>query len=292
MSHWQIRFRVPGTASEALGDTLSGLGALAVTMENGGADEFYEAAYPQQPDWPEIDVTGLFDDAADTAGVVSAICSTFPECTCHDVLQLEDRNWERSWLDGFEPVRAGRDLWIVPSWLEPPVKDAVNIIVDPGLAFGTGTHPTTRLCLGWLDRNRPRGAHVIDFGCGSGILAIAALKLGAARAWGVDVDPRALVASRENAERNEVVDQYSACTRGNLPGDTCAHLVIANILARVLIDLRDDLRSLVCDDGVILLTGILSDQAEQVRNSFEPWFEFSEEQRDEWSLLIGTKCND
>lgn len=265
------------------------LGALAVTMENGGADEFYEAAYPQRPDWPEMDVTGLFEESVDAAGVVASIRSTFTSCSRHDITRLEDRDWERSWLGGFEPIQAGRDLWVVPSWLEPPVQNAVNIVVDPGLAFGTGTHPTTGLCLSWLDRNRPAGLDVIDFGCGSGILAVAALKLGASRAWGIDVDPRALVASRENAARNGVADRYSASTLDAIPKGVCANLLIANILARVLIDLREDLQSLVCSSGVILLTGILRDQVEQVRCRFETWFEFSEEQREEWSLLIGMR---
>jgi len=280
---------VPGEESDALGDALTGLGAMAVTMENGGADEFYEAAYPQRPDWPEIDVTGLFEGSVDAEGVANAIRSTFAGCTSHDIDRLEERDWERSWLDGFEPIQAGRDLWVVPSWLEPPVETAVNIIVDPGLAFGTGTHPTTGLCLSWLDRNRPAGADVIDFGCGSGILAVAALKLGASRAWGIDVDPRALVASRENAARNGVTDRYAACTLDTLPEGVCATLLMANILARVLIDLREDLQSLVCSSGVILLTGILRDQVEQVRCQFETWFEFSEERREEWSLLVGVR---
>jgi len=289
LSHWQIRFRVPGEESDALGDALTGLGALAVTMVNGGADEFYEAAYPQRPDWPEIDVTGMFERSVDAPGVASAIRSMFPGCSHHDIASLEDQDWERSWLEEFAPIQAGQGLWIVPSWLEPPDASAVNIVIDPGLAFGTGTHPTTSLCLSWLDRNRPDGLDVIDFGCGSGILAVAALKLGASRAWGVDVDPRALIASRENAERNKVSERYIVCAPDDMPENACAQLVVANILAQVLIDLKDDLQQLVCTEGVILLTGILKEQAEQVRTQFEPWFDFSEEQREAWSLLIGVR---
>lgn len=280
---------MPREESEPLSDALTELGALAVMLKNGGADGFYEAAYPQQPDWSEIDVTGMFDESTDVAGVVDTIRSMFGSFTDQGVTTLEDRDWVRVWLAGFEPVQAGKGLWIVPSWLTPPVNEAVNLIVDPGLAFGTGTHPTTAMCLAWLDENRPAGLDVVDFGCGSGILAIAALKLGAARAWGIDIDPRALAASRENAERNRVADRYSACTLGKMPENICAQLVMANILARVLIDLKDDLVSLVCKDGVILLTGILRDQVKEVRKMFEPTFEFREVQREEWFLLTGVK---
>jgi len=280
---------VPRGKSEALSNALTALGALAVTMQNAGADGFYEAAYPQQPDWPEIDVTGMFDEFTDVTSVVDTIGSMFGSFTEQSVTKLKDRDWARVWLAGFEPVQAGKDLWIVPSWLTPPVEEAVNLIVDPGLAFGTGTHPTTAMCLSWLDENRPDGLDVVDFGCGSGILAIAALKLGAARAWGIDVDPRALAVSRENAERNRVADRYSACTPGKMPVNTCAQLVMANILAQVLIDLKDDLASLVCNDGVILLTGILRGQVREVRKMFEPTFEIGEVQRDEWFLLTGVK---
>lgn len=289
MSHWQIRFRVSGDEADAVGDALTGLGALSVTMENAGADEFYEAAYPQRPEWPEVEVTGLFERAVDPERVASDIRSDFACCARHRIDVLEDRDWERSWLADYRPLKAGRDLWVVPSWIGPPDPGAVNIVLDPGLAFGTGTHPTTALCLSWLDGNRPIGGEVIDYGCGSGILAIAALKLGASRAWGIDIDPRALTASRENAARNQVSDRYSACAPGDLPENFVADLVMANILARTLIDLRNELQSLVRSDGVILLTGILTEQVADVTKQFDTWFDFSEERREEWSLLVGVR---
>ena len=264
-------------------------GAVAVALENAGPDEFYEAAYPQMPDWPELYVTGLFDASVDTGEIVDRIQSLFTECDRCSVSRLVDRDWERSWLSGFEPIQAGRNLWVCPSWISPPHAEAVNVIIDPGLAFGTGTHPTTAMCLEWLDRNPPAGNRVVDVGCGSGILAIAALKLGASHAWGIDVDPRALKASRENAERNGVAGEYSAGALDEVPRSFSAHLLMANILAGVLVGLKEHLVSLVCSDGVMLLTGILHSQAIEVQNTFASNFQFEEMQREEWSMLIAKK---
>jgi ribosomal protein L11 methyltransferase len=272
-----------------LGEILTELGAVAVTLENGGPDEFYDTAFPQQPDWSELDVTGLFDGSVEPRAIVDEVSSVFPGCDCRDVSCLQDQDWERSWLSGLEPTQVGRDFWVCPSWLSPPGAKAVNLIIDPGLAFGTGTHPTTALCLEWLDGNRPEGFHVVDVGCGSGILAIAAIKLGAVHAWGIDIDPRALTASFDNAKRNGVVDEFTACTLDELPNGFSAQLVMANILASVLIELKERLVALVHTGGVILLTGILYDQAQDVQNDFASRFEFSETRRDEWSLLIGKK---
>lgn len=275
--------------SEFLSEFLTELGAVAVTLENGGPGEFYEAAFPQQPDWSEVDVSGLFDGSVDADAIVDEVQSVFAECARCDVSTLQDQDWERNWLSSFEPTRVSRDLWVCPSWLPPPDANAVNLIVDPGLAFGTGTHPTTALCLQWLDRNRPAGFHVVDVGCGSGILAIAALKLGAVHAWGVDIDPRALTTSRENAKRNDVEDEYTACKLDGMPDGFSVQLVMANILASVLIELKERLVSLVRSGGVILLTGILHDQAKDVQSNFASCFEFRENRRDKWSLLIGKK---
>ena len=163
------------------------------------------------------------------------------------------------------------------------------MIIDPGLAFGTGTHPTTAMCLDWLDRNRPNGKRVVDFGCGSGILAVAALKLGAEMVWGVDVDPRALQASEHNAVRNGVAEKYTACTETELPAGLVVDLLVANILAGVLVDLNQRLSDLVCAGGALLLTGILRDQERDVSSAFRTSFDFSPIRREEWSMLIGVK---
>jgi ribosomal protein L11 methyltransferase len=203
---------------------------------------------------------------------------------------VEDKDWEREWMDDFRPLQFGSRLWIVPSWHQPPDPDAANLSLDPGLAFGTGTHPTTALCLEWLDGQDVGGQQVIDYGCGSGILGLAALLLGADHVTGVDTDQQALEASRENARRNEVdesrLDLY-------LPGDepgTVADVMLANILAQPLIGLAPHLAGKVKAGGHLVLSGILSSQAREVMAAYEPWFIMDEpEQREEWIRLTGRR---
>lgn len=272
-----------------MAQSLTELGALAVTIENAGMSSCYEAAYPQEPDWSEHLQTGLFPEHIDRQAIVSEVESLYGKNYLYDISELADQDWERSWLSDFTPVQVGPNLWVCPSWLDPPVADDINLIIDPGLAFGTGTHPTTALCLNWLDRNRPYNKEVVDYGCGSGILAIASLKLGAAHAWGIDIDPRALTTSEDNARRNEVSDRYTACAVQTLPEDFGADLVIANILADVLINLSHSLTSLVRESGTILLTGILREQEVEVRDAYSDHFDFHQFRQDEWSMLVGYK---
>lgn len=258
-----------------------------MTFENAGPDAFYEAAHPGRPSWSEVGVTGLFPSPFDAGRVVSAVRSRFGRSLTAEVAQLEHRDWENCWLEHFRPNRVGEHLWICPTWSTPPVADAVNLMLDPGLAFGTGTHPTTSMCLAWLDRHRPLGKRVVDYGCGSGILAIASLMLGARQAWAVDVDARALTASQRNAERNGVSGRLIVCSDADLPGDMRAELVMANILAGVLIDLRSRLTSMLDQGGVILLTGILQGQEAEVREAYGPEFSFERTAAEEWLMLIG-----
>lgn len=272
-----------------MSDSLTKLGALAVTIESAGMDVCYEVAYPQEPNWPELHQTGLFPEHADPKAIVRVIESLFGKDCLPEISELVDQDWERSWLSELEPVQAGPNLWVCPSWVKPPVASAVNLTIDPGLAFGTGTHPTTALCLDWLDRNRPYNKEVVDYGCGSGILAIASLKLGAKHAWGIDIDPRALAASEDNARRNGVSDRYTVCPVEAIPKDFNADLVVANILANVLIGLRRSLTSLVCESGVILLTGILREQEVKVRKAYAPYFDLYQFRRGGWSMLVGYK---
>ena len=269
--------------------SLTELGALAVTVENADTSSHYEAAYPQEPDWSEHFQTGLFPGHVDRQAIVGEVESLFGKNYLYDISELADQDWERSWLSDFTAVQVGPNLWVCPSWLDPPVASDINLIIDPGLAFGTGTHPTTALCLNWLDRNRPCNKEVVDYGCGSGILAIASLKLGAAHAWGVDIDPRALTTSEDNARHNEVSDRFSACAVQTLPKNLRADLVMANILADVLIDLRRSLTSLVRESGTILLTGILREQEVEVKDVFSDHFDFHQFRQDEWSMLVGYK---
>jgi len=186
-------------------------------------------------------------------------------------------------------MQFGRQLWVCPFGEDPPDPDAVVVHLDPGLAFGTGTHPTTGLCLGWLDANPPTGQQVIDYGCGSGILAMAAYKLGAAQVHAVDIDPQALQATRDNAARNGIETGIQVLNPDEL-GPAAVGLIIANILANPLIELAPELASRVASDGHIILTGILSEQADAVMDAYRPWFEFAMPvYREEWVLLVGVK---
>jgi ribosomal protein L11 methyltransferase len=203
---------------------------------------------------------------------------------------LEDQAWERAWLDAFRPMRFGQHLWVCPAGQRPPgERGAVFIDLDPGLAFGTGAHPTTALCLEWLDVHRPAALQVMDYGCGSGILAIAALKLGAASVWAIDIDEQALWASRENAARNGVEqDLYTG-----LPDDVPEQrfdLVLANILANPLIELAPRLAGFVRQGGDLVLSGILEQQADAVRVAYADWFLFSEPvEQSGWVRLHGVR---
>jgi ribosomal protein L11 methyltransferase len=201
---------------------------------------------------------------------------------------LEDRDWSNTWRDSFQSMCFGERLWVCPVGEAPPGPDAVVISMDPGLAFGTGTHTTTALCLEWLDANPPVGKQVIDYGCGSGILAITAHKLGAAAVQAVDIDPQALTAARANAVRNGITGNFDVLLPEALPAGP-VDLVLANILANPLVELADQLGGRVCAGGRIVLTGILDEQAGEVMQAYQPRFVFSEPvRRDGWVRLDGT----
>lgn len=210
--------------------------------------------------WGDTDVIGLYDAETDMKSVVAMLEQhpLFGTGFAHKIEQLEDKDWEREWMDNFHPMRFGERLWICPSWREVPDKNAVNVMLDPGLAFGTGTHPTTALCLQWLDGLDLAGKTVIDFGCGSGILAIAALKLGAAKAIGIDIDPQAILASRDNAERNGVAERLELYLPKDQPSDLRADVVVANILAGPLRELAPLISQLPNAEGHLGLSGILA----------------------------------
>ncbi|MGL5738761.1 MAG: 50S ribosomal protein L11 methyltransferase, partial [Plesiomonas shigelloides] len=206
----------------------------------------------------------------------------------HKIEQLEDKDWEREWMDNFHPMRFGQRLWICPSWREVPEPEAVNVMLDPGLAFGTGTHPTTALCLEWLDGLDLVGKTVVDFGCGSGILAIAALKLGAARAVGIDIDPQAITASRDNAERNGVSDRLELYLPKDQPQDLLGDVVVANILAGPLRELAPLISVLPKSGGHLGLSGILESQAESVADAYREKFVLDPiAEREEWCRITG-----
>lgn len=294
-----IQLQIPADPDNAdqLEDLLMEMGSDAVSMEDAADQPLYEPDPGTTPLWSQTTVTGLFDSYRDVEQLCADIRDAWHQRTQQDlpgidVTLIEDKDWERAWMDDFQPLKFGARLWIVPSWHDAPDPDAANLMLDPGLAFGTGTHPTTALCLEWLDGEDLTGKQVIDYGCGSGILGLAALLLGAGHVVGVDTDPQALEASRENVRRNGVdperLDLY-------LPADepdTQADVMLANILAQPLIGLAPHLAARTRPGGSLVLSGILSNQAREVMAAYEPWFVMDEpEQREEWIRLTGRRTD-
>ena len=278
-------------------DAFLRLGACSVTLSDAGDDPVLEPAPGETPLWSNTRITGLFTGDADLDIFRAALQNELrvERLPAHRIESLEDRAWEREWLRDFGPMRFGQRLWICPTSHEPPGGDAVVVRLDPGLAFGTGTHPTTALCLEWLDGIDLAGKTVLDYGCGSGILAIAALKLGAASATGMDIDPQAVIASRQNAADNGVAENLA------LVGDDAGiegrfDVVVANILAGPLVQFADSITSRLAERGMLALSGVLCEQAHVVRAAYAPWIEFDEpvfrEQDDQtWSRLTGRRRN-
>ncbi|WP_369601075.1 50S ribosomal protein L11 methyltransferase [Hahella sp. SMD15-11] len=267
MSWLQVTVETTRDGAETVMETLEALDALSVTFADGADEPVLEPAPGETPLWQDTRVIGLWEADADRDSIRAALANCDAPVQAIHFEILEDRDWEREWMSHFEPMQFGHRLWIVPSWAEAPDPDAVNILLDPGLAFGTGTHPTTALCLEWLDSQPMTGLDVTDYGCGSGILAIAALRLGARHVTGVDIDPQALDASRDNAERNGVADRLEVF----LPDQTPAHqsdIVVANILAGPLAQLAETILACLKPGGRIALSGILEEQAEDVMRAY------------------------
>lgn len=292
MSWSQITFVIDAAQVDSLSSIMEAFLAAAVTTENAGDDEFYEVAFPGIPDWEKVKLTALFDERVDLQPIISFVTEQLSQQEVPvSVEKLVDQDWERVWLESFKPICVGDNLWVCPTWCEPTDSNARNILLDPGLAFGTGTHATTYMCLKWLAEQDLSEQRVLDYGSGSGILAIAALFSGAQFADAVDIDPLAVTACDENAQTNKVAGKM----RSFLPKDH-AHvstkdydLVIANILAEVIIELKDLLTTSLKKDGTILLTGILDSQAQRVVECFGDDFVFTQTNNDQWALLIGKK---
>ena len=274
-------------SAEALSEALSECGAAAVTFEDDADQPIYEPDPGETPLWADTRLTALFDAETSEQSVLDMLTTLLPEVPRFRVEAVEDKDWEREWMANFQPIQFGDRLWIVPSWHKAPDEQAVNILLDPGLAFGTGTHATTALCLNWLDQADLKGKFVIDYGCGSGILAIAAALLGAERVIGVDTDPQALEATRENARRNSV--EIEAYLPGNCPDEPC-DLLLANILAGPLQNLAPRFANLCKPDTQLVLSGILQSQADEVAESYAPWFTMQPAvSREDWVRLTGER---
>lgn len=288
----QLKLNTIGSQAEDLSDVLVESGAVSVTFQDTHNNPVLEPLPGETLLWGDTDVIGLYDAETNMAEVV-AMLEQHPLLGAgfrHQVDQLEDKDWEREWMDNFHPMRFGDRLWICPSWRDVPDPDAVNVILDPGLAFGTGTHPTTALCLQWLDGLNLAGKTVIDFGCGSGILAIAALKLGAERAIGIDIDPQAIQASRDNAQRNGVSERLALYLPNDQPAELLADVVVANILAGSLRELAPLIGCLPKSGGHLGLSGILVSQATSVAEAYEEQFVLDAiTEREEWCRITGCR---
>lgn len=286
----QIRINATAKTADKVSNMLLGRGAQAVTFMDAKDVPVYEPMPGETPLWGETEVMGLFDAETDPAPTIAFFQQILGEDVGYKVEQLEDKDWVREWMDHFHPMQFGERLWICPSWRDVPNPDAVNVMLDPGLAFGTGTHPTTALCLQWLDGLELAGKTVVDFGCGSGILGIAALKLGAARVIGIDIDPQAIQASRDNAERNGVADQIELYLPADQPQDVEADVVVANILAGPLRELAPLIAGHGKAGSLMALSGVLESQAPELETIYGQWFEMDPTAvKEEWCRLSGRK---
>lgn len=284
---------IAATASQDSLDVLENLlwdrGAVSVTVTDGGDNPLFEPGPGELPVWKKVTVTGLFEDDVDAEAIRNELnLEGFAVAWVED---LGDRIWEREWLDRFRPMRFGDNLWICPSGHEVDADDAVIIHLDPGLAFGTGTHPTTRLCLEWLDGQSLAGKEVVDYGCGSGVLAVGALLLGAECVMAIDNDPQAITATEENAMRNGVAERIQT----GMPEEIQSRgydIVLANILADPLRQLSTRLVGLLKEGGDLVMSGIMDSQTAWVMDAYRDEIDFDPEKALEgWVRLHGKKVN-
>jgi ribosomal protein L11 methyltransferase len=287
----QLKINSQADYAEQIGEMLSANGAQAVTFVDAKDTPMYEPKPGEVMLWPDTQIVGLYDAQYDMARVISQLGKSklLGKKFNHKLDQLEDKDWEREWMVNFHPMQFGERLWICPSWRDVPDPNAVNVMLDPGLAFGTGTHPTTSLCLRWLDSLELSQATVVDFGCGSGILGIAALKLGAKRVVGIDIDPQALLASQDNANRNDIGDKIELYLPEHQP-ELKADVVLANILAAPLRELRTVITAYCKTGGKLVLSGILDNQAQEINDLYSQDFHMEPIEIDgEWARVSGVK---
>lgn len=286
----QIKINATAKSANKVSNMLMGLGAQAVTYMDAEDNPVYEPLPGETKLWGDTRCIGLFDAETDPAPVVAFFQKHFGEDVPYQVELLEDKDWVREWMEHFHPMQFGERLWICPSWRDVPDPNAVNVLLDPGVAFGTGTHPTTALCLQWLDGLDLTDKTIVDFGCGSGILAIAALKLGAKRVIGIDIDPQAIEASLDNARRNGVEDRIELYLPKDQPDNLQVDIVVANILAGPLRELSGLISSLVKPEGLVAISGLLESQADELQSVYSEWFEMNPTTiREEWCRLDGKK---
>lgn len=290
MAWIQVYSEVPKRYAQALSDALESIGSLAVTLTDAADTPIFEPPIGSTPIWADTRVTGLFDASQDTNTLVNLIGQRWPQVKQFPlrIEALEDKDWVREWMDQFKPVRFGERLWVVPSWLTPPEPESIYLLLDPGLAFGTGDHPTTALCLTWLSNHNLAGKTLIDFGCGSGILACAAAKLGAERVIGTDIDPQAMHASAQNAAQNQV--NLELYLPEQMP-DLCADVIVANILFNPLKQLAPELLKRLSSQGLLVMSGILVEQIQPLIEHYQALGTklVSSTVQDDWAQVVLAK---
>lgn len=295
MSWIQLLIDTDRQHTSQLEDWLLLIGASSVTFKEhipqGGEEQpILEPGLHETPLWNHTKIVGLFTGGTDTNTIDQKLSSLKLEPLSYRWEQLEDKDWEREWMKNYEPIQCTDRLWICPSWITPPDPKAINLLLDPGLAFGTGTHPTTFLCLQWLATQELRDKNIIDYGCGSGILGIATLLMGAKHFIGVDLDPQALIATQENLTRNQLSNDLCHTYLPKECPDIKVDIVIANILAAPLVQLASSLIDLLKPTGQLCLSGLLAHQAEDVMNAYQNSIVFDPiEQQDQWVRLTGVK---
>lgn len=266
-------------------------GALSCTYQDATDNPIHEPAPGTAPLWPEVIVTGIYAQGSDEDIATHLLKSQLSAFTDADITieKLQDTDWERAWMEDFKPVQVGEKLWVVPTFCDSPDDTAVNIALDPGLAFGSGTHPTTHLCLQWLSRLNLKGKRVVDYGCGSGILAVAAAMMGAKEVFAYDIDAQAFQATEENAARNGVADRITICHSDNdIPSNL--DIVVANILLAPLLELQSRFAMLLIEEGNLGVSGVLSEQIATLTSAYATQFRHSEtEIREQWAMYTAFK---
>lgn len=277
--------------------------ALSISLDDAGDQPLFEPLPGESPLWDDVIVTGLFDTQINLENLSQTIAQHVI-ATRVWTTQVDDKDWEREWMKNYHPIECANGLWIVPKWLTPPIPTAINIMMDPGLAFGTGYHATTRLCIDWLTEQDLTDKTVIDYGCGSGILGIATLLLGAKQVYAVDIDPQAVLATKQNAERNHVANQLQAFLPQGFeqfcqanPNLLPADVITANILAKPLISLAPYFATLLKSGGQIVLAGLIENQVAMVKIAYQTHFEmadeftFSSQEDRHWHRLSGRRLS-
>ncbi|HIO91586.1 MAG TPA: 50S ribosomal protein L11 methyltransferase [Leucothrix mucor] len=291
--HWlQINCHCNKSFQDEISDCMESANALSITWQDAGDTPVLEPLPGETPLWDDLIITALFAGDSDISNLLATLEANKQQWQISKNISetLEDQNWERAWMEDFHPMQFGKNLWIYPSWNEVPEDDSTKIILDPGLAFGSGTHPTTALCLEWLDANPPKNLSVIDYGCGSGILAIAAALLGAGKILATDIDQQALVATKDNMQKNHIADEVIATCFPEDLSTKAVDLLIANILSGPLVELAETFAQLTKVGGSIVLSGILEEQTSDIKRAYKKYFShINVAQKGDWIRVTGIR---